>query len=231
MLLLPEEIEVNVEKPERNREFMIFAFFGKNSSGKLHNGFTLELQVDPRDVKNGHYQAYLLPDKRHIFVLLPALPASFSVDYSLVVKKETDIRKYCDQVQESRDVSRNAALDSEDRVNKHVVLKFPGYIELSNSIYSPSLSADGQINMTVVPYFAPIVLGNSTYQTLICRLVWKLHIVEAHERIRELQLRESTYEDDLVSALNAMQTSTTTSRNVESATSTASRGTTNDNID
>lgn len=231
ILLLPEEIEVNIEKPERNREFMVFAFYGKNSLGRLHNGFSLELQVDARDVKNGHYKAYLLPDRRSIFVLLPALPASFSVDHNLVAKKELAISKYCDQVQESRDVSRNAAVDSEDRVNKHIVLKFPGYIELSNSIYSPSSNSDGLIDMTIVPYVASMALGNAKYETLICRLVWKLHIIEAHERIREQKHPERTYEDDLVKALNAMQTSSSSSQQNEETTTTANRGTNNDNVD
>ncbi|KAI2503347.1 hypothetical protein MHU86_11067 [Fragilaria crotonensis] len=82
-----------------------------------------------------------------------------------------------------------------------MVLMFPGYMELSNAIYSPT-TADGKIRMVPVPYEGSVTLGGTEYPTLLCRVVWKVHIVEATDRVVEREhLNEGTYEDELVQAL------------------------------
>ncbi|KAI2493064.1 hypothetical protein MHU86_21478 [Fragilaria crotonensis] len=193
------EIEVDIESPERNREAQVFHFTGRRTNGKLHNGFTIEMCVDPRDYTNHHYQAYLLPDKHRIFIKVPSQCASFTLDHALVSGRER--ANFCDRVQESRDVARHAIQDSDKRVYKHMVLMFPGYMELSNAIYSPT-TADGKIRMVPVPYEGSVTLGGTEYPTLLCRVVWKVHIVEATDRVVEREhLNEGTYEDELVQAL------------------------------
>ncbi len=164
----------------------------------MHNGFSIEINVDIRDVKNQQYHAFLLPDKHRVLIKMPAQCATFTLDYNVVAQKE---KQKCEKVVEARNVSRHAIQDSPDRVWKNVILSFPGYMELSNLIYSPNAS-DGGIKMTFVPYAHKVSLSNKEYSALFCRVMWKLHLVEAAERIVEKQGIESNYEDELAKALD-----------------------------
>ena len=72
---------------------------------------------------------------------------------------------------------------------------------LSNLIYSPG-ATDGLIKMKSEPYENTVILGEKEYETMHCRVVWKLHLVEAAERVFDKQEEKFTDEDELVNALN-----------------------------
>jgi hypothetical protein len=103
---------------------------------------------------------------------------------------------HCDRVQLVRDVTRNAIKKDEDRVAKHVLLKFPGYMELSNSIYSPE-SKDGKVGLHMVPY--PYTFRQ--IDMMKARVVWMLHIIEEHERIVEVQAETGNSQADVLDSL------------------------------
>jgi hypothetical protein len=142
------EIDVDIEHPERNRELNIFHFTGKKESGKLHNGFAIEMEVDPRDVKDGRYAAYLLPNCHQVFLKVPGQTSTYRIDHHLVATIEQ--ANHCSRIQEARDVSRNAIEKDETRMCKHILLKFPSNMELSNAIYSTN-PRDSQMKITIVP--------------------------------------------------------------------------------
>lgn len=199
------EIEVDVNHPERNRELQVFHFFAKKHDGKLHNGFSIEMNVDVRDVKAGFYQAFLLPDSQHVFLKVPGQPASFTADHKLVSEREQVRDKFCERIQESRDVSRNAIKKSEKRVTKHIVVKFPPYMTLSNAIYSPGMS-DGEIKLVSLTYMQDVSLGGENYQSLMCRISWRLSLVEAADRTVDEKTDDKSYEDELVDDLKGLST-------------------------
>lgn len=82
-------------------------------------------------------------------------------------------------------------------------LKFPAYLRLSNAIYSPSLK-DGEIKLISTSYFHDTELGSKTYANIVnAKIAWRLHVVDATERIVEDEEDEDTYEDDLVRGLES----------------------------
>lgn len=159
------------------------------------------MNVDVRDVKKGLYRAYLLPDNHHVFIKAPGLCASYRDDHKILADKEKLRSRFCEKLQDARDVSRHAIQDSEERTSKNIVLSFPGYMTLSNLIYSPG-ATDGLIKMKSEPYENTVILGEKEYETMHCRVVWKLHLVEAAERVFDKQEEKFTDEDELVNALN-----------------------------
>ncbi len=180
----------------------IFHFTGKKENGKLHNGFSIELEVDPRDLKDGQYAAYLLPNCHQVFVKVPGQTSGYRSDHQIVAKSEQ--ANHCSRIQEARDISRHAVQKDESRTCKHILLKFPSHMELSNSIYSLD-PRDSQIKMSIVPYPISFDFSQKTYHLLKCRVVWKVHLVEEEERVvEEMHEKHRTTADDLAEALKGM---------------------------
>lgn len=176
-----------MEHPERNGETVsIFHFTDKKHDRKLHNGFSIQLSVDPRDAyADGLYQAYLLPGPNpYILIKVPGQCASFRLDHELLLAKEAS--SSCPRVQEAVDLHRNAVESDGKRVAKHILLKFPEYMTLSNDIYSPD-STSGRIDEKITLYSLKTVLhaGGKQISMIMCRLAWKVHIVERNVRAVE----------------------------------------------
>jgi hypothetical protein len=120
------EIKVDLSFPERNRKVFVFSFSGKKHQRKLHDGFSIELVADVRDVTKGLYIASLLPNRANVFIQFAAQSASFVLDHRLVSEKE-EIHA-CDKVQEAREIIWNAIQNSEKWKLKNIILKFPWYM-------------------------------------------------------------------------------------------------------
>lgn len=59
--------------------------------------------------------------------------------------------------------------------------------------------------MMMAPYTHTVELSSENYPTLSCRVGWRLHIVEANERVvDDVDDGGSNYEDDLVNRLKGM---------------------------
>jgi hypothetical protein len=85
------EIEVDINCREQNHATRIFPFADKKHDGKLHNGFSIHMVVDPRNAKLGHYQANLIRSHPScVCIKAPANCASFRVDHGAV---QPDSRK------------------------------------------------------------------------------------------------------------------------------------------
>ena len=197
------EIVVDLAHAERNREVFVFVFSGKKHEGKLHNGVSIELLADPRDVRKGLYKAFLMPNNCDVFLQCPSQPAAFTLDHPLMSASDRAREVFCDRVQEGRDIARNAIQQTAARTTKNILLKFPAYLRLSNAIYSPSLK-DGEIKLISTSYFHDTELGSKTYANIVnAKIAWRLHVVDATERIVEDEEDEDTYEDDLVRGLES----------------------------
>jgi hypothetical protein len=138
---------------------------GKKHQRKLHDGFSIELVADVRDVTKGFYKASLLPNRANVFIQFAAQSASFVLDHRLVSEKE-EIHA-CDKVQEARNIIWNAIQNSEKWKLKNIILKFRWYMALLTAIYSPQ-SKDGEIKMITAPYKRPVMIGRISYPSLPC---------------------------------------------------------------
>jgi hypothetical protein len=187
-------IDVDIIHPERNREVAVFCFSEAKHEGKLHNGIAIELEVDLRDLSDGLFGLYLLPQRRGVLLKMPGQSASYRLDHTSIKLNEGS--GHCDRVQQVRDVTRNAIKKDEDRIAKHLLLKFPSYMEVSNSIYSPD-SKDGKVSLGMVPY--PYKFRD--IEMMKVRIVWKLHIIEEQERIVEVQAETGKSQADLLDSL------------------------------
>ena len=183
--LLLDEVYVNIEYPERNREVAVFFFMGAKHDGKLHNGFSIQMDVDPRDANEGRYQAYLVTQDS-VFIMAPGQNSSFRDDFSAIIAMEGT--EGCPRIQETMAVTRNAILKDGKRLNKHILLKFPGYVELSNTVYSPQ-STGGKIKANINPYSIKVDLlkdKDIMFPLLKSRIAWNVHVIEAAARIVEV---------------------------------------------
>lgn len=91
------EIEADLEYPERNREVNVFLFSAKKHEGKLHDGLSIELQADSRDVTKGLHKAFLLPHGRGVFLKFPGQVASYLQDHGHVKKSKVKGNDHCER--------------------------------------------------------------------------------------------------------------------------------------
>lgn len=152
----------------------------KNIGGStLRNSFSIQMTVDPRDAYAEElYQAYLLQGPNpYILIKVPGQNSSFRLDHAFVGARGGPLS--CPRVQEAVDLNCNAVERDGKRVSKHILLNFPSYMTLSNDIYSPGTTC-GKINDKVTLYSLKTVLrpGGNKITMLMCRLAWKVNIVE-----------------------------------------------------
>ena len=76
---------------------------------------------------------------------------------------------------------------------------------LSNVIYSPKMS-DGEVKLVSLTYLQDVKLGGEDYKSLMCRISWRLSLVEAADRTVDEKTDDKTYEDELVDDLKGLST-------------------------
>ena len=77
-------------------------------------------------------------------------------------------------------------------------------MQLSNTIYSPN-SRGGKIKGDSTPYPIAFTVGTHAKTSILSRVVWKVHVVEAVERfVGDRKEEEQTDEDDMAQLLSGM---------------------------
>jgi hypothetical protein len=200
------EIEVDIDRPERNREVFILKFHDKNHDGKLYSGFSIQMPADTRDAKDGLFKAFLVGNGQpYVFIQAPGLHATFRRDFATFQNVE---KVKCDRIQEALNLNRNDVAKDGKRISQHYLLKFPAYLQLSNTIYSPN-SRGGKIKGDSTPYPISFSIGAHVKTSLLSRVVWKVHVVEAVERfVGDRKEEEQTDEDEMAQLLSGMDLST-----------------------
>lgn len=179
---LTEVIDVDIFHPEQNREFQVFEFTDVNEGGILHNGFEIVIEGDLRDIFEGKYNAYLYSDNE-IMVHMPSMSHAFLHESEMLIKKQKAHDTHCSRTQESHDVARNKILKDERRQTKRLLLRFPQDMELSNNVYSPQSSDDGEIEIETLPFKSEFEAGGHKVTTVTVRISWKVSIVEEEKRV------------------------------------------------
>ena len=201
------QVEVDVDHPERNGETSIFFFTDKNNDGKLHNGFSMQMSVDPRDAFAGAYKAFLIPDYPYIFIKAPGQTATFRSDHGAFTAKEGT--KLCPRVQEAMDLNRNAVITDGKRSIMHLLLKFPVLMHLSNAIYSPdAVSGSIKPKITLVQIKTAIGVNPMAMKQIammMCRIEWKVDIIEKTPRlVKEAKPRGKSHQEEMLEQLEGM---------------------------
>ena len=109
------------------------------------------------------------------------------MSYSLLNESDRFVEKlkafnlHCPRSQEAQDVARNSVLADETRQLKNLLLRFPSHVELSNHVFTSTLGSE--IDFELVPFETTTVFNNKTFQMTICRVAWKVCLVEVEQRI------------------------------------------------
>jgi hypothetical protein len=118
-----------------------------------------------------------------------------SIDHAFLYKSKAlselmrKFKVYCPHTQESYDIARNKILKTKSRQTKHLLLRFPKEVQLSNTHYSPK-STDGEIKNEFVSFVSKFQLDGDNYKTTVARVSWKVSIVEVEKR--EVQASKDT---------------------------------------
>ena len=141
----PDIINVNVTRPECNREVTVFHLNSVDIDGALHDGYKIAVDGDMRDVVADKYKAWLRK-YNEVVVQVPSIGYVFlrdPVGFNHHVKVANAL---CARTQESHDVARNRILKDKQSQTKRLLLRFPPEVELSNTVYSPK-SLNGEIEL------------------------------------------------------------------------------------
>jgi hypothetical protein len=179
----PDIIDVNITRPECNREVTVFHINSVDIDGALHDGYEIGVDGDMRDVVEDKYKAWLR-NYNEVMVQVPSMGYVFLRD-PVVFKHHVKVANaLCTRTQGSHDVARNRILKDERSQTKRLLLRFPPEVELLNTVYF-SISFNGEIELEVVPIRSKFSLGNDDsrrYTTTIARVNWKISVIRAETR-------------------------------------------------
>jgi hypothetical protein len=176
----PDIIEVNVTRPERNREVKVFHFDSVNIDGMLHDVYEIAVYGDMEDVLADKYKAWFR-GRNEVLVRVPSMEVFFldSAGFDQHMKKAN---VHFDRSQESHDVARNRILKDERSQTRRLLLRFPEDEELSNAVFSPK-SSDGEIELEVVPFKREFSIGPvNKFTTSGARVSWKIAVIGTEAR-------------------------------------------------
>ena len=126
-------IEVDVNRPENNREVFIIPMEGIEGNDKTtyYYGFGIALSVDMRhvadDITEDPYKA-VLHNNSSILISMPAFPYSFLQEETFTDMKNKKLNLWHDHVMDAAHYYNN---DKTDREVKHLLLQFPKECKLS----------------------------------------------------------------------------------------------------
>jgi hypothetical protein len=182
LLFKAQVIKIDVEYPERNGEFKVFAFTDQEKDGVLHNGFEIELEGDLRFFVDDKYKAHLISGTE-ILVEMPSVNFSFLYETEQYMEHVTAFNMYYQRTAEARAVTRNMILNDESRQTKFILLRFPENIELSNQHYSADNETDsGEIESKIIPIQSTFNFHGRTYGKTFASIIWRVSIVENKKR-------------------------------------------------
>jgi hypothetical protein len=167
----------------------VYPFWDVERKGILHNGITIEADCDPRDFMAGKFKARLDSSApNEILIELPSMRHSKLNESEKFKPRKVAFQINCPRTQEAEDVARNKILSDPERQKKHILLRFPEDMILTNKHYSPDSQEGGDnIEMEIVyietTWTVPESNPVKTYPMLESVVQWKVSIVEDEPRI------------------------------------------------
>jgi hypothetical protein len=169
----------------------------------LHNVYSVEMVIDYRDYKA--VVAYLVPGG--ILLRLPSIsgPHRHHLRLPTVEGPVSSVR-----VKQSRSLY---SIAFDDAIKEHdfkalvhyLFVKFPGDMELSNTVYSPKLT-DGKILRRFLPTEDCARVGSDLVDLNICHVAFKVNLYEETSRrvAVDTSAPEPTEEEEMSAAMNGM---------------------------
>jgi hypothetical protein len=175
-------IDVDIFRPERNREVKVFGITDVDHGGILHNGFLVSVDGDMRDVISDCYKARLV-GPNEMLIELPSMSHSFYYDVASHNEVLKSFGGLCPRMEVAQGVVRNKLLDIKTLQKKYLLLRFPEDVVLSNQHYSPK-SENGEIACNIIPLAITFRVQQDAPDMMVSTTTvqWKVSIEEAEQR-------------------------------------------------
>lgn len=174
----PSVIDVNLDYPERNREFIIVVYKDVERDGVLHNGFDIIIQAELGDYFKDQYSAKLISENE-ILVTMPSTPCSYLHHMDRYFATMAQIGKLCPRSKLVHDVARNRILADPTSQTKQIMLRFPSGVHLINP-----QQASNEIECQVGPFsYEQIMPAGRKESIIVTYLSWKVDTHEENRRV------------------------------------------------
>jgi hypothetical protein len=145
-------INVNINRPEANREALVFPLkeIQGVKKGTSYYGYFIMVPMDVRFILDDqtieHYKAWLYANHQ-VLLTMP------SWDYSPLYNRDEIVKKVDQNVTDAMDNARHAFEDNKaSRRWKHLLLEFPAGHELSSKLIYDEAGDDEELALELVPF-------------------------------------------------------------------------------
>jgi len=179
-------IEVDVKKPENNREVIITQFVDVEHQGRLRDGFEILLQADSRDYGDDLYKAQQV-SSNEILVEMPSMPAAYLENFeeNFFTAQKDNQDAYCVELEKQHRVTVNTIKETKERQIKCLILRFP-----CNMIFDHPREGNKSLEVTV--FHKEYTIFGQMVQNLPAFVYWRFYLYEAKERVaRNVKLRSA----------------------------------------
>lgn len=122
------KFDVDLSKPTDHGNILVSAIGRTKVNGYYRDGLQFEIpNVKRRDIEEGHYAAWIIPNSTSILFQMPTMPDSMKADRDERMKCETKLGVYNEEAAGGREVLKNNIIDNFP--NKYQVLNLPAYAD------------------------------------------------------------------------------------------------------
>lgn len=174
-----DEIVVNTDFPERNREVRIIPFSDVEVNGVLHGGFEISMDADIHDYLEDHYSAQIVTESQ-ILLSIPSVPYTYLHKYDKFFSVVDSFALDCPRTQIGHNVVRNAIKEDSTRATKYLLLSFP-----PGTVFDTRHYVDGTgtlLDATLIPFKIDFEHSGRTHNRTRDVVYWKVATKEAKER-------------------------------------------------
>jgi hypothetical protein len=171
-----DEIIVNTEEPERNREVIVTTFPVLKKKGVLYRGYEIILVGDARDFVADRYKATVFDDHT-VHIEMPALLHFYLHGSSFFRSLSVEADNFCEPSEDKHDVLHNSIVDILNKNN--LLLRFPNTDCLQADGFNDESSSNRYV-LENIGYLVkePYNIGSSPVGFIGFVIRWKVGIVD-----------------------------------------------------
>lgn len=175
-------IDVDINRPENNREVKVIKFMNVVKDGVMHNGFEIILDGDMQDFLADKYHGKLISD-HEVLLTIPSMNHAYLHDLESFYNKQKFYETFCPRSQESHDIARYAICADSNRQSKKLLLRFPDDLVLSAAHYHAKDAPEGELNCDMIDHDAGFTWNGRVFVNMLYTVQWKVSILEDAKRI------------------------------------------------
>lgn len=126
-------IDVDIEYPERNGEFLVVSVpnIDYEEKGILHDAYNIIYKGGRIfEYFKDEYSAELVSESEILFTL-PSTPSGYLHEFEQVWERQKQTDDFIPEMKQAHNLLRNAIASDPDRATKQVVLRFPSHVRLT----------------------------------------------------------------------------------------------------